>query len=274
MKKSDWHGYGIQLRESKHSERDQVEQHHHQIYQILYAMEDEGNVTLNGKSYPFNQDHVAFIPPFSEHAITAHSKLVVLILEFGGDALDRDIRDHLIDHYFEQAELIKLNLFEANEIRQILRKMLYEQAMGRFINFLAMKVYLAELLFILARSQEEPEIRDANVLRADRIRRYIDTHYFNVMNASDISSKLGISTRHVNTIFKDQYGMTPIQYLAKVRMEKAKKLLIETDKDIVSICFEVGFESLSTFYRTFKHDTQTSPKKYRSAHQYSRAPHH
>jgi len=60
--------------------------------------------------------------------------------------------------------------------------------------------------------------------------------------------------------------MTPMHYLTEVRMELAQKLLVQTDKDIASICFEIGFETLSSFYRTFKKYTQASPNTYRKIH--------
>lgn len=73
--------------------------------------------------------------------------------------------------------------------------------------------------------------------------------------------------RYVNDIFKEQYHMTPMQYLTEVRIETAKKLLTESDKDIVTVCFEVGYENLSTFYRVFKNSVNMSPNQYRKQHQ-------
>src|SRR5699024_11584600 len=94
--------YGIQLVESKHSEKDIVEPHHHQIYQILYAMEDDGEITIDDNVYPFSQDYVSFISPYSAHAIKARTKLVVLIIEFGVGALGEDIQKHLLEEFFSQ----------------------------------------------------------------------------------------------------------------------------------------------------------------------------
>jgi AraC-like DNA-binding protein len=88
-------------------------------------------------------------------------------------------------------------------------------------------------------------------------------NYYEPLQAGDLGSKLGISARHVNQIFKDQYQLTPTQYLTEVRVQVAQKLLQESDKDIVSICFEVGYENLSTFYRTFKGVVNLSPNLYR-----------
>ncbi|MBP1969242.1 AraC-like DNA-binding protein [Virgibacillus natechei] len=256
--------HGIHLKENKHMEGGTVQKHHHQIYQILYVLKDEGKVTLNEKEFDFNQDNVAFITPFSNHSIVANSKMTVLTLEFEVNDLDTEFQEEIINNYFDFSQLIELNLFQAGEIRQLLRKMLYEQSLGNPINRLGMKIYLSELLLILANSQEEPKMLDANTLRAERLRKYIDTHYFEMINTRDISMKLGMSMRHINHIFKEQYNITPIQYLTEVRLELTKKMLLETDKDIASICFEVGFESLATFYRTFKNYTNLSPNRFRA----------
>lgn len=259
----------IRLKESKHKEGRSVRKHHHQTYQILYVLEEEGSITLNGVENHFNQDNLAFITPFSDHSIIANSKLTILVLEFQIYTLDIGIQTEIIRKYFNQSDLLVLNLFEAEEIRKLLRKMLYEQSIGSTINRLALKIYLEELLLVLmkAKTQEEPKIVDANILRSERLRKYIDTHYYEMINASYISNMLGMSIRHINNIFKEQYNITPIQYLNEVRMELSKKMLLETDKDIVSICFEVGFESLSTFYRSFKNYTNTSPHQFRERYQ-------
>lgn len=259
----------ISLKESIHSERDTVNEHFHETYQILYALEDEGEVWIDGKGYAFNPDHVAFVRPFSKHSIVAHSKLAILVLEFDASIMDSDIHQKMLRDYLDASRLITVHQFEAMEIRQLLRKMLYQQSMGDALQGMGLQVYLLEILYLLCYSLQEATITDANTLRADRLKKYIDTNYFNVMNASDISSKLGVSTRYVNTIFKEQFQKTPLQYLTEVRLETAKKMLLETDKDIISICFEVGFESLSTFYRTFNNYTHISPNKYRTSHKYN-----
>src|SRR5699024_3344962 len=102
---------GIHLKESKHREGETVQEHHHQTYQILYVLEDEGKITLDGREYYLNPDHVAFIAPYSNHSIIANSKLTVLVLEFGITQLDEDIQTEIIDKYLRKSDLITLNLF-------------------------------------------------------------------------------------------------------------------------------------------------------------------
>ncbi|MEK8127892.1 AraC family transcriptional regulator [Paenibacillus filicis] len=256
----------IHLYESKHKEGANVTEHHHQIHQILYALDGKGTLSLEGKNLEFNQDNGVVIVPYDSHAIFSDSKMTVLVLVFDQTTLDSSVSDSLLDECFSSSRLIKLNPFAGSEFRQLLRKMLFEQSRGKPLNLLAMKIHLSEILLVLARSQQVTPISDANSLRAERLRNYIDTHYFEIMSSNDISAKLGVSNRHIHNIFKEQYSVTPMQYLTEVRMELAKKMLAETQKDIISICFEVGFETVSTFYRTFKNAVHMSPNQYRKAY--------
>ncbi|ULL13123.1 AraC family transcriptional regulator [Paenibacillus sp. H1-7] len=257
---------GMLMYEFQHVDGDVVKPHHHQVHQILYALEGQGKITLNGKSSEYSQDRVAVIVPNSEHAIVSDSRLTVLVLAFDERIFDTPMRQELLHPYFGMSQLGKPNPLTGGELRQLLRKMLYEQSSAGKLGAIAMKIILSELLIVLARSLHMQQATDANSLRAERIRHYIDTHYFEIVNAGDIAAKQGISLRYINNIFKEQYSLTPMQYLTDIRIGMAKQMLAETDKDIASICFELGFETVSTFYRIFKDAVQMPPNKYRTLH--------
>ncbi len=269
---------GIKLYESKHKDGDIVTKHHHNIHQILYALKGEGRLMLDQNDYEFTEDCAALILPYSEHAIISESELTLLVLAFDGKllkGLDIDIgsqkssanagSDHpkTFESVFQQSSLMKMNAFASADLRQLLRKMLFEQMNQDPLAHWASRIYLYEILLVLARAGQAGAVTDSNSLRAERIRKYIDTHYYESITSTDIAGRLGISSRHVNNIFKEQYQMTPTQYLTEVRIGLTKKLLAETELDIASICFEVGYESLATFYRTFKQSTGMSPNQFR-----------
>ena len=92
-----------------------------------------------------------------------------------------------------------------------------------------------------------------------------DMNYFENITADDLSLKFDISPRYINEIYKSKYHETPLQYLQKVRIDRSKVLLLETDKDIVTVSFEVGYETLSSFYRTFRNIVGMSPNKFRTS---------
>lgn len=252
----------IDLYEQKHRGGHLVSEHYHQTYQLLFVLEGEGTIRLGSEVRKLTVDDTALIVPYSVHSVMSDFRLTLLVLAFDEAVLDPDMRAQLLHAYFPASCLMKPGLFAASELRQLLRKMLFEQSreLSQLVR-LSLKVQLSQLLLLLVRSPETGS--SSNKLRAEKIRSYIDSKYFDPLTAGDIASKLDISTRHVNNIFKERYNMTPMQYLTEVRIRVAQKLLVETGKDIISICFEVGYDSVSTFYRSFKAVAKLSPKAYR-----------
>lgn len=74
---------------------------------------------------------------------------------------------------------------------------------------------------------------------------------------------LGVSRRRMAKIFKDEYGVTMFEYMDKLRLAEAKRLLSDTNDEIIDIAYTIGFGSLSSFYRFFKNNTGLSPAAYR-----------
>lgn len=91
----------------------------------------------------------------------------------------------------------------------------------------------------------------------------IDWYYDKRKALNEQMRDIGVSQNHMSAIFKQHYGMTPVQYLGKVRLEHACDLLCNSNEQIAFIAFDVGFDSLAAFYRFFKKNTGTSPAAYR-----------
>jgi AraC family transcriptional regulator of adaptative response / methylphosphotriester-DNA alkyltransferase methyltransferase len=110
-----------------------------------------------------------------------------------------------------------------------------------------------------------PDLPDyAPVLEIARLtKELIDGYYHNRERLTEKMEQLGVTSGHLAVIFKQQYGMTPIQYLHQLRIEYAQKMLGETAMPIIDIAFDTGFNSLSAFYSFFKKNTGTTPKEYR-----------
>ncbi|MDG5787135.1 AraC family transcriptional regulator [Evansella sp. AB-P1] len=256
---------GVHLYENIHKKEDYVAGHYHDDYQILYALDGSGKITVDSSIYEFKKDTAVLLVPNSQHSIEAHAKLTVLVLAFSKEKLAVKFSDTLFSDIEAQSTFYDLDPFSASELRQLLRKLLFEQNNSKepYRN-LASPLFLLEMLLIFARINKRTNFSDANEMRSTRIKEYINSHYFENIHAETLASKFGISTRYMNDIFKSYYNVTPMQHLQHVRINRAKSLLIDTDKEIVSICFEVGYETLSTFYRSFKNTVGMSPHKFRT----------
>jgi AraC family transcriptional regulator of adaptative response / methylphosphotriester-DNA alkyltransferase methyltransferase len=89
----------------------------------------------------------------------------------------------------------------------------------------------------------------------------IDRNYNNKISLSNISKEIGVSSNHLIRLFKYHSRVTPTQYLAKVRIQKAEESLKKGEKTIIDIAYDTGFKSLSNFYRCFREETGLTPKE-------------
>jgi AraC-like DNA-binding protein len=79
----------------------------------------------------------------------------------------------------------------------------------------------------------------------------------------EVARQAGISTYHFIRLFKACFGETPHQVRLQAQLEKAKKLLLVSNRSVTDICMEVGFSSLGSFSYVFARRIGLSPSAYR-----------
>ena len=90
-----------------------------------------------------------------------------------------------------------------------------------------------------------------------------NVNYDKSINLSHVSIQLGVSMGHLGRLFKENYGVTPMRYIIKLRLDKSEELLGQKDLNILQIAYATGFKSLSNFYKCFKEQTGHTPKEHR-----------
>lgn len=96
--------------------------------------------------------------------------------------------------------------------------------------------------------------------------RYMDLHYYDDIQISDIANAVGIHPNYLSAMFKDEFAISPKKYLMKLKINKAKKLLSESDDLINTVGNSVGFSDGLSFSKFFKKETGNSPTNYRKEH--------
>jgi len=96
---------------------------------------------------------------------------------------------------------------------------------------------------------------------------YIDANYNKPITLADVAKASHLSISRLAHIFKEQMGITIIDYLTSVRIERAKQLLLATDQNCTEICFQVGYNNQSYFTRTFKGLVGMTPRHFRVRNQ-------
>ncbi len=90
---------------------------------------------------------------------------------------------------------------------------------------------------------------------------FIDTHFCNNIDLDNIADEACFSKFHFIRLFKTIYRNTPHQYLTRVRIENAKTFL-KKGISVTETCYNVGFDSVSSFTGLFKQYTKLSPSAY------------
>lgn len=72
-----------------------------------------------------------------------------------------------------------------------------------------------------------------------------------------------LSAFHFNRVFHEITGLPPAKFISAMRLDEAKRLLLNTERSVTDICFEVGYNSLSTFTRRFTERVGLGPREFR-----------
>lgn len=100
----------------------------------------------------------------------------------------------------------------------------------------------------------------------ERAAALIQQHADEPFEMKEIASEVGISPVRFTQRFKVSFGVTPIQYLTNLRMEKAKSLLVETDLTLEAISEKVGYRNGYYLNRLFRKQLDMTPAMYRRTH--------
>jgi len=116
---------------------------------------------------------------------------------------------------------------------------------------------------------ESKQIRLQNGNRAEpveiwRARKFIEEHSSEELSLTRVAQAVNISGNYLSEKFKNVTGVNFVEYVARVRFEKACDLLENVDRRISEIAFAVGFQSLSQFNRIFKKLSGRSPSAFRA----------
>jgi AraC-like DNA-binding protein len=104
-----------------------------------------------------------------------------------------------------------------------------------------------------------PEDSFQRLLRA---RDAIHARYAEALRVEDLAHEAALSPFHFLRMFRAAFGATPHQYLTRIRIEAAKRLLL-ADAPVTDVCFEVGFQSLGSFSALFARRAGAPPTAFR-----------
>ncbi len=96
-----------------------------------------------------------------------------------------------------------------------------------------------------------------------RFRETIEAHLFDDLDAAELARLCGMSLANFKRKFNEVFGDSPMRYIRTRRLERSRELIVRTREPIGAICFQVGFNDLSHFNKSFKALFGKSPTAFR-----------
>ncbi|OPG93952.1 AraC family transcriptional regulator [Chryseobacterium mucoviscidosis] len=136
------------------------------------------------------------------------------------------------------------------------------------------QIHLLAIHMLELHRDVQQEINDLDMIRSstreELYRRvyigheYISAYYDQSLTLEETAAVAHLSVNHFLRSYKKLFGTSPHRYLTECRLQAARQLLLDTDKSVTNICYDVGFESLGSFSSLFSKRFHIAPSQLRT----------
>ncbi|OUS78759.1 hypothetical protein B1748_01400 [Paenibacillus sp. MY03] len=259
--------------------------HIHDFIELVYVTSGRGHHKFEGTAYEVETGDVFIINPGESHGyiVEEGGKLEVINCLFWSSLIHDTLLQEMgitqtMDYFFvhpfldhEERFHHRLNLKgrNADVVLTLLEAMLQENHYRDPGFEVILRIKMIELLILLSRIYHAQlngrQMMETNKhsLLVKRISGYLERNYEQRIGAEQLAKLFKISVRQLHRIFKLETNHSIIETLHRIRIDKAKSLLIETDEKIITIAGLLGYDDQAFFSRLFVRYVGCSPGKYR-----------
>lgn len=247
--------------------------HLHDDYEIFYLLEGERIYLINRKKYVVKANNLVFIDKNIIHKTKVtdvpNTKRVVINFQ---DSFLTGNEDMLLNQLFDRGpHIIRIPANKVEFIQTLIKKLLSEYNSSADNTDAYIQTLLIQLLIESTRllnTQENDfaaEVYDDYFVKHEiaEIIRYINNHYNQDISLALLSNRFNLSEQYISRLFRKVTGVTLINYLNAVRINQAKRLLLETSLKVTDVSKRVGYSNNVHLWRVFKRFTGHSPNEYR-----------
>lgn len=175
----------------------------------------------------------------------------------------------ILNHEHKLPSLINKDILCYNNIFSLIEDILFCYYEKEIAYELELKSLLFKLFSIIYKNNLINKQSNKNLLTFNNtekikiILNYINEHISEDISINKLATLCNYSEYHFMRFFKKHVGVTCIQYINNLRLEKASILLSSTNIPITDISFDIGFDNLSYFNKLFKRKYKLTPKEFR-----------
>lgn len=252
----------------------EAKMHRHEAWELYYVTCGCGVRMTGDTLMPFAEGDVVLIPPSMPHyweyrteSTNSAGEITYLMVAFSQELLDKcvavfpEVRNKLYGQILP-SEALKYGAVSSVEIRQSMRRLETLDDLGQLGEIIRLLpvIFTTKDHFLIGK----PVKIERDIRRMKQVVEYVMAHYVHNITLDDVASHIGMNRSAFCTFFKKNKGMTFSQFVTQYRLETARDLLRNSQKQVSEICFAVGFNDFPHFERVFKKETGMSPSRYRS----------
>lgn len=252
---------GTDISVQKKRDRSWHKKHWHNYFEIIYFKNCEGTCVLNGVERKVKGSCLFFQTPKDFHEIATEERegSYSIIVSFSEQMIDKHLLSALTSEPIVLYGLPSSLASKLDEMYTVFggQSSYKERHLKHLLNCV--------LIDILEIGQPlTSELDDIHPIVRESIS-YMLTNPSENITLETFSQKFGISKTYFSHLFRDSTGICFKQYLVSLRMECAKRMLLENELPIIDVGFECGFFTPSQFVRSFKQHTGMTPSAYRAS---------
>jgi AraC-like DNA-binding protein/mannose-6-phosphate isomerase-like protein (cupin superfamily) len=122
----------------------------------------------------------------------------------------------------------------------------------------------AEQINVIRRPPERHVATQQTRRQVEEIVRFLGERFRDAIDVAAVARAVGLNANYAMTIFREACGVSIWEYVLRLRVSEAQRLLISTDWNVGEIAFRAGFGSTNAFYRAFRRHTGCTPGKFRA----------
>jgi AraC-like DNA-binding protein len=253
--------------------------HWHEVVEMVYVPEGSLKVGVNSEIYTMNSKDILLISSGDVHYFVSQPKQVRrLILHFDMSFLEALSLSARNKRFAEVLLTPRKSPNQANNTPDQVHRLLEEQITkiieeynGKKEGFkIALKARFYDILALLLRyvpmqayTLQQQDRRWDRLGRLENVLSYVEQNYCSEITLKEISSVANFSAYYFTRFFKEATGMTFGKYINNYRVEKAARLLKNSNDQITEVAFKSGFGSIKTFNRVFNQIKGCSPSFYK-----------